>query len=326
MIEVIMAGMLTSVQDHGRKGYRQIGVGLSGAMDDFALSVANLLLGNPNEAAALEITLGGCALKFKSDTTIALTGTDMKATLDGHPIPSWWAVSVKADQILKMAIAPKGLRSYLAIAGGIDVPLIMCSRSTDLKAGFGGFNGRALKAGDYVKVFTSHQQYYLKQGFGISRRLQNESKDSNVVVRILAAAQWNDFSKEAQCLFLNSPWLVTPQSNRLGYCLSGPVIVAQKQQELLSHGILPGCVQMPPSGQPVIQLNDANTCGGYPKLGVVIEADLRKLAQVRPGESISFQLCTQQQAVQARTQLQEQLTSLKLQAESMRKRLSDPLF
>lgn len=331
MIEVIKPGMLTSVQDLGRYGYRHIGVGVSGAMDDFAFTVANLLIGNSNEAAGLEVTLGGCVLKFTGTTTIALTGSNMFATLDGQPIRPWSAVSVKAGQVLKTAMATQGLRSYIAVAGGIDVPVVMGSRSTDLKASFGGFNGRALKKGDHLTLLKSpinqSSPKPLHQGFGVSRRVLDTFEHAlSVKVRIVPAAQWGCFSEENQRCFLASKWLVTPQSNRLGYLLSGPVIKTEETLELLSHGILPGCVQMPPSGQPVIQLNDANTCGGYPKLGVVIKSDLRKLAQVRPSEFIQFELCTPAEAVTAHRLREEEINTLRLQAESMRNQLGNTLL
>ncbi|MGX9417774.1 5-oxoprolinase subunit C family protein [Vibrio sp. WJH972] len=327
MIEVVKSGMLTSIQDLGRHGYRQIGVGQSGAMDEFAYCVANILLGNSETSAGLEITLGGCVLKFHSDTTVAFTGCDVGATLDGCSIPPWSAISVKAGQILKTSMSTSGLRAYIAIAGGIDVPIVMGSRSTDLKAGFGGLNGRALKDGDQIELLNPTFTSCLTNGFGISRRVLRCAKpDVTVEVRMIPAAQWDSYSHENQTNFLQTNWVVTPQSNRLGYRLSGPIIEPKERLELFSHGILPGCVQMPPSGQPVIQLNDANTCGGYPKLGVVIQSDLRKLAQIRPGGSIRFRLCSPNDAVEAIRNRRRELDDLRWQSESIRTQLQQVQF
>jgi len=322
VIEVITPGILSSVQDQGRHGYRQIGVGSSGAMDSFALSVANLLVENEELAAGIEVTLGGCILKFNVATTIALTGCNVNASLDGRAIPAWSALSVNAGQTLTTEMSTQGLRCYIAIAGGLNVPLVMGSRSTDLKAGFGGFSGRALAAGDRLKICATPLLHNLNEGFGLSRAMHYTFNNSKVVkVRMLPAAQWENYNTSNQQRFLNSQWQVTQQSNRLGYRLSGIKIVAQNNIELLSHGILPGCVQMPPSGQPVIQLNDANTCGGYPKLGVVIHADLSKLAQVRPGESIHFTLCSAEDARQATRSRLQLLAQIKRQATTMRQQL-----
>lgn len=300
MIEIIQPGIMTTVQDLGRYGYRNIGVATSGAMDISALKIANCLVGNVPGAAALEIALTGIQLRFHADMLVSLTGIDVQAELDGVPFPAWWALKVKAGQTLTTSMQKKGMYSYLAFQGGIDVPMIMGSRSTDLKGGFGGHCGRCLKPNDRLSVLSVPGQDEVNSHIGIDARklgLLNEEEQEGTLIRIICAAEWQEYPKQMQETFLSSKWKIMPDSSRMGYRLSGPEIKKDTPKELLSHGILPGTVQLPPSGQPIIQLNDANTCGGYPKLGVVIAADMRKLAQTYIGHHIRFSIITREEAI-----------------------------
>jgi biotin-dependent carboxylase-like uncharacterized protein len=301
VIEIVKPGPLSSVQDAGRTGYRHLGVGAAGAMDELALSVANLMLGNDEGAAAIEVTLGGIELRFTGSCAFAVAGADAGFTLDGEPIPGWWAATACAGQVLRAAAPRFGLRSYIAFSGGVDVAPVLGARATDLKAGFGGFAGRALAAGDRLPLGKAGK---LARPFGLAAGKLGLSpapaeRDAATVLRIVPAAEWEDHDGEMQALFLSTEWKVDPASNRVGIRLTGPPIRPRRPRELVSHGILPGTVQLPPSGMPIVQMRDANTVGGYPKLGVVIAPDLRLLAQTRLGGRVRFVMVSRAEALEA---------------------------
>jgi biotin-dependent carboxylase-like uncharacterized protein len=285
MIEIVRAGPLATVQDLGRPGWRDRGLSLCGALDDLALQAGNLLVGNAPDAAGLEFTLGGATLRFHADSCIAITGTDADAQLDGRPVRPWWRQRVRAGQTLKLAAPRERMRSYVAVAGGVDVPVALGSRSTDLKAHFGGLAGRALRDGDCLPLHTAAALP--------SRSVGMRPPAWDASVRALPGPEHDDFPADA---FWGADWAVTPQSNRMGYRLAGPVLARERGTELASHGVLPGVVQMPPSGQPIVLLADAQTTGGYPKIAVVIRADLWKLAQLPLGARLRFVRCTPDEA------------------------------
>ncbi|ACL55922.1 biotin-dependent carboxyltransferase family protein [Methylobacterium nodulans] len=307
MIEIVAPGPLASVQDLGRRGHRAIGVGVSGAMDRLALLVGNLLLGNDAGSAGIEFTLGAFQVRFEQAMAFALTGADCGATLDGIPLPPWWCGRAEAGQLLAAGPAHTGMRAYLAVAGGLDVAAVLGSRSTDLKAGFGGHQGRQLTPGDRIPCLAPEPEAgraarFPPAGFGVlppELVLSDGLDAAETAVRVIPAAEYGIFMPEAQEAFWSAAWQVHPDSNRIGYRLTGPTLAAREARELLSHGIVPGVVQVPPSGQPVIQMSDANTAGGYPKMGVVISADLRRLAQLRLGGTLRFVRATQEEAVAA---------------------------
>jgi biotin-dependent carboxylase-like uncharacterized protein len=191
---------------------------------------------------------------------------------------------VQAGQTLKLAAPRERMRSYLAVSGGIAVPQALGSRSTDLKAGFGGLDGRALRDGDRLPL---NLQPDLP-----SRRIGLRPPDWDASVRVLPGPEWDEFSAAARAAFFDADWQLTPQSNRMGYRFAGPPLKRERGGELPSHGVLPGVIQVPPSGQPIVLLADAQTTGGYPKIGVVIRADLWKLAQLRLAATLRFVPCT----------------------------------
>lgn len=287
-IEIVRAGPLATVQDLGRPGWRDRGLSLCGAMDEFALQAGNLLVGNAAGAAVLEFTLGAATLRFHADTCIAITGTDADASLDGRPVRPWWRQRVQAGQTLKLAAPRERMRSYVAIAGGLDLPAALGSRSTDLKGGFGGWQGRALRDGDRLPLPPCPALP--------ARRIGLRPPDWTPAVRALPGPEHDDFAADA---FWSTAWTVTPQSNRMGYRLAGPALQRERGVELPSHGVLPGVVQVPPSGQPIVLLADAQATGGYPKVAVVIRADLWKLGQLRLGATLRFVRCTPDEAVAA---------------------------
>lgn len=289
MIEILSNTPLATVQDLGRFGYYRDGVGRSGAMDGLALAVGNVLLGNDRDAAAIEIPLLPFKLRFDADLDVAVAGADCSSQLDGVTLPPDWAFSVSGGQTLTLDAMREGCRAYLCVAGGIDVPAVLGSRSTQLREAFGGFSGRMLTKGDKLKSLASSAG--LPRGglgavtAGTALAFGEAGRTS---VRVLPGAEHDRFTSEAQHSFWTAAWQITPQSNRNGYRLSGPELPMRDTTELRSHGVVPGVIQVPMGGQPIIQLADAATMGGYPKIGTVIEADQWRLAQARPGTSIHF--------------------------------------
>ncbi|PKE33213.1 hypothetical protein CWS43_04865 [Rahnella sp. AA] len=291
MLKVLRAGMFTTVQDPGRSGYRQQGVSQSGALDTPALRIANLLVGNDESAAGLEITLGQFSAQFHREGWIALTGAGCHAQLDGKDIWTGWRYAVKPGQVLTLKTPVRGMRSYLAVSGGIDVPEVMGSRSTDLKARFGGFHGRQLQDGDEL---PTGEAYNPPQNPGGIKQLLFGNR-----IRALPGPEYQEFSEQSRDEFWRAAWQLSPQSNRMGYRLHGHVLKRETDRELLSHGLLPGVVQVPHGGQPIVLMADAQTTGGYPRIACVIEADLYNLAQIRLGEPIHFVKCTPEEARKA---------------------------
>jgi 5-oxoprolinase (ATP-hydrolysing) subunit C len=330
-IDVLKAGALSSVQDLGRRGYRHLGVGLAGALDPLSFEIANRLVGNPPDAAGLEITMGPVTLRFNQASRIAITGTDFNTSLDQQDVSSWWSLPVQAGQVLNLRGARRGMRAYLAVAGGIDVPVLMGSRSTDLKAGFGGFGGRALRDGDRLLIGTGHAAAAVfapdAPTFGVkapawSRFVEFDYPHQppqyggtrpvgpTVAVRVLRGHEYPQFTDASQEALWTHHWTITPNSNRVGYRLSGPGLEREVAHELRSHAVLPGTIQVPPGGQPIVLLADAQTTGGYPKIGMVISADLWRLAQARLGGALRFVECTPEEAREALRATQRYLTQV----------------
>ncbi|HDZ10500.1 biotin-dependent carboxyltransferase family protein [Pseudohongiella sp.] len=292
MIEVLRASPLLTVQDTGRSGLRHLGVPLTGMMDTPALMAANLLLGNPIDAAGLEVSFGPTWLKAHQDIQIVLMGTDMRARLmtpDGkHSIQDYLAPGFIHDipaghRIHCQAAADPGQRSCLAVAGGIDVPLVMGSRSTDLNNAFGGYQGRTLRAGDILPVaISSRQSNKGAKSHGIRQAR------ANMTLRTVTGPEYGAFTDRSQSAFWHTEWQVTPLSNRMGLRLNGERLRLQQPGDRQSSGVMPGVIQIPPDGQPIILGNDGQTTGGYPQLGSVVAADLWQLAYLSPGTVINF--------------------------------------
>lgn len=274
-ITVIRAGMLTTVQDLGRSGHRAAGVPLGGAMDAMALRLANLLVGNAEDAAALEFTLVGPELEFAVDTTIAVGGGDF------GEVPRWRPVRVRAGERVKFGPARTGCRGYLAVAGGLDVPEVLGSRGTYLRAGLGGFGGRALRDGD---VLTAHELARHVEGhWRIDERIL-PAYSARPTVRVVAGAQAGEFAQG----WARVEFKVSPKSDRMGVRLTGAALERNTTKDLVSTTVVPGTVQVPPDGQPIVLMADAQTIGGYPQIGHVITVDLPLMAQVKPGDAVRF--------------------------------------
>jgi biotin-dependent carboxylase-like uncharacterized protein len=325
MIEILSATSLATVQDLGRDGYLRYGVGTSGAMDRVALAGGNLMLGNPPGAAGIEIPVFPFHVRFLADTAFALTGADAGAELDGVALPPWWAAPARAGQELKLKPPRRGARCYLLVAGGIDVPEVLGSRSTQLRGAFGGYHGRALQQGDVVAAGTAARPAPFDRlpaaGFGVvppalALPLADSGATADTVVRVLPAGEYDCYDAAAQGSFWRQSWKITAQSDRYGYRLHGEALVPKTVLEQRSHGIVPGVIQVPHSGQPIIQLRDAQPSGGYPKIGTVIEADIWRLGQARPGSTLGFVETGYDDAVAALDEVEAHLGRIRRLAET----------
>ena len=289
MIEILSTGLLNSVQDLGRPGHLAIGVGRGGAMDRFALEAGNALLGNQGGAAGIEVVHFPFRLRFHADTPFAVTGAACAPSLDGGPpLPPDWVHGAKAGQALALGLPRAGARAYVTFAGGIDVPAVLGSRSTEQKSGFGGLGGRGLSRGDRLGLLSCEGRGIGGAGFGAAPVARLPRPGEEVALRVLEAAETAAFTADSLRRFVGEGWELTAEANRMGFRLRGSVLERQDAKELLSHGIVPGTVQVPPAGQPMIQMADANTCGGYAKIATVIEADLGMLAQAPLGTRFRF--------------------------------------
>lgn len=300
MIEILSATALATVQDLGRFGSLGYGVGTSGAMDHLALALGNLLLGNPEDAAAIEIPLFPFEVRMVQDCAFAVTGAACDVTLDGQPLPPNWVYQGREGQVLHLGYPTAGSRAYLCLAGGVDVPSVLGSRSTQLRGEFGGLDGRALQQGDRLGALHPGISP-LALDFGVlapSLALPLQV-DGVPAMRVLPAAEYERFQEASRAAFWAGEWKITTQSNRYGYRMEGEPLLPIAPMEIRSHGIVPGVIQVPHGGQPIIQMRDAQPSGGYPKFGSVIEADLWRLGQAPIGGKVRFIECRYEEAVEA---------------------------
>jgi biotin-dependent carboxylase-like uncharacterized protein len=307
-IEVIDGGMLTTIQDLGRYGYQRYGVPTSGAMDLFSLRAANRLVGNPDGAACLEMTLVGPRLRFLAPATIAVTGADLGAHLDGRPVPLWESVLVEPGTELWFAGPESGIRAYLAVAGSVDVPLVLGSRSTYTRSTLGGLDGRTLQAGDTLDVVGEGPVL-----LGGTLRLPADCRPARGhahVLRVVLGPQDDRFTAVGIETFLSSTYTVTPQSDRMGYRLSGPRIEHLRGPDIISDGTPFGAVQVAGDGVPIVLMADRGTAGGYTKIATVIGPDIPTLAQAAPGETVTFEAVTLDAACRAVREQEDRLAAI----------------
>lgn len=307
MIEVLTGSPLNSIQDLGRHSSMALGVARGGAMDPEALQKGNILVGNPRGMAGVEVVFYPFKIRFHQNLRFAVTGARGKVLLEGMPLPPDTTAYAKAGQVLVVNAPTEGVRTYLTFSGGLDVPEVLDSRSTDMKAEFGGMEGRSLQAGDRLLCLpeTSRISSFCEYSFKSTCHLPDTSITT---VRCLSAAEYDCFTDESKSLFSNQAWSVTPTANRVGYRLESETVLSLSESlELLSHGIVPGTVQVPPVGQPIVQMSDANTCGGYPKIATVIEPDLRLIAQTRVGHALRFVMISRDEAVEVIRQEEEKM-------------------
>ncbi|ARE41408.1 Allophanate hydrolase 2 subunit 2 [Rhodovulum sp. P5] len=310
MIEVLRSGPANCIQDAGRPGLLHLGISRSGAMDRLSFDMSNALLGNRPDAAAVEVAMFPFSVRSDVDTCVAVTGADARADVDGHRLPPNWAVPVRAGAVLSLSPPDRGMRTYVAFRGGVYVPPVMGSRATDLKSGFGGFDGRGLAKGDRFALGEANPCRLPTAGRGAVLPADIASDwaalATGAAVGVIPAAEFQDFTEGSRAQFFNANWRVGHQADRIGYRLEGPELTRTEPRELFSHGLLPGTVQVPASGQPIIQLADANTCGGYPKIAAVVAPDLWKIAQLGPGGHLRFRMIEPEVALE-RISAQESL-------------------
>jgi antagonist of KipI len=292
MIRVLKAGFLTTVQDLGRYGYAHLGVSASGAADALSLRAANLLVGNPEGAAALEMTLVGGSFEFQADTVAALAGADF-----GAGFPLWTPFELRAGDILRCGATRGGARCYLAVRGGIDVPAVLGSASTHLLTGLGGFEGRALRAGDVLRMGNA--------------AVRPPSRGKRLpplwpaALRVTAGPQAAWFPDA----LYRAGYRVTEESDRMGLRLDGPPL-ERHGGRMLTEGVPLGAVQVPPDGRPIILFVEHQTTGGYPKIASVIAADLPAVGQLRPRDTVGFELVSLETALALAGRQEEWLYSL----------------
>jgi antagonist of KipI len=293
---VLKPGMLTTIQDLGRWGLQARGVPVAGPMDPFSHRLANALVGNDRDAATLEITLVGPELEVPDERLAAVAGAEFDVLIDGRPAPWNAAFLVPSGSRLRFGERKQGARAYLAVGGGIDTPLTLGSRATHLVCRMGGLDGRSLRAGDRLPL-----------GNTSNNRGPAPSPDQPVVppprgeaiVRVLPGPQVDYFSADALDVLQSASYAIAPNSNRMGFRLTGPVLTHARGADILSDATPLGTLQVPASGEPILLMADRQTSGGYPKIATVITADMAVAGQLGPGDTIRFSVCTPREAMAA---------------------------
>ncbi|KKB37500.1 biotin-dependent carboxyltransferase family protein [Bacillus thermotolerans] len=325
-IRVNRPGLLASIQDLGRYGFQKYGVIVSGAMDAVSLRLANLLVGNEEGEAALEVTLMGTSLVLEEDALISITGGDLSAVIDGEAVPMWKPVYVKKGSVLQFKGCQSGCRAYVSVSGGFAVPEVMNSKSTYLRGEIGGYEGRALQAGDRLRLNEMPERaiplFQQLKRIGRSRSYTATNWSINSArficlkkpstVRVMRGAEFDRFNQLSQTQFFEQDFQITPKSDRMGYRMSGPGLELKEPFELVSEAVSHGTIQVPQDGNPIILLADRQTTGGYPRIAQVATVDLPIIAQLKPGEKIRFKEITLEEAEQLYLEQEEWIQEVKI--------------
>jgi antagonist of KipI len=286
VFRIVKPGLFTSVQDLGRPGFQRFGVPVSGAMDKYAFTCANVLVGNAANDACLEVTLLGPELEVLNPTQVAVAGADFSVFVNGTVMPRWETLNVKKGDVIAFSgSAGHGCRAYIALRGGIDVPVVLGSRSTYVRGGFGGSEGRGLRAGDVLQAFAP--QRLLKEKRVLPAELV-PIYENEFVVDVVLGPQEDMFTPEGIDTFFSHSYTLTPASDRMGYRLDGAIVRHKGAAEIVTDALAPGAVQVPGSGKPIVLMMDAQTTGGYPKIATVITPDVSRLGQAKPDDKILF--------------------------------------
>lgn len=309
-IRIHEPGMQTLVQDSGRRGYQQYGMPVSGVMDAYAHRIGNMLVGNEELAAVLEVILLGPKLEFLSDCVFAVTGGNLQPRINGDPAPMWKSIYAEKGDILSFAGLKTGCRCMIAFSGGIEVPDVMGSKSTYIKGKIGGVEGRPLKAGDELKIGIPSDRLHL---------LKNKSLDyqwvpiygADMVLRVVMGPQADSFTEAGIRTFLTETYTVSNECDRMGYRLEGESIQHVAGGDIISDGITMGAIQVPGQGTPIIMMADRQTTGGYTKIGAVVRPDLWKVAQAKPGDRILFEAISVEEAHQVLKVQEENLAAIR---------------
>ncbi|BAV09721.1 antagonist of KipI [Filimonas lacunae] len=308
-VTVIQPGILTTVQDTGRIGYKSQGVVTGGALDGFAHRVSNWLVGNEETCATLEITMGGLQLLFEEKGWVAVGGHGVKVFINNKPVDCWRTLAMPAGGVLKIQYTGTGCRSYLAVQGGWEVPLVLNSFSTYLPAGWGGYQGRPLKKEDILNTGAVKKAVLYSGNWAIAASTILPYAAS-VVVRAMHGPEWLQFTHDSRALFFDNPLPVLPQSNRMGYRVAAKM-KKSVAGEMLSTAVCAGTIQALPDGNMVIMMNDGPTTGGYPRLAQVVEPDIALCAQLLPGNTIEFKHVNIETAEEIYLNYQKQMEELK---------------
>ena len=309
-LEILKPGLSTTVQDLGRPGYYHLGIPESGAMDKFSLAAANLLVGNPEDAAALEAVFQGPEIRFDRDAVVAVCGAQMPPKVDGVEQPGWTSFAIKSGQTLSFGFLKSGARAYIAISGGVDVPLVLGSRSTYPLGALGGFEGRPLKAGDRVKLGSELRD--AKSGRSVSAKLRFQAGQTPEL-RVLPGLYWHRLTDEAGKTFFEDIWKVAPEADRIGYRFRGgralsfkprkPPFGAGSDPSNIVDSCYPyGSIQVPGGTEPIVLHRDAVSGGGYFMLGTVISADMDLIGQLQPHQPTRFVKVDMEAALKARAE------------------------
>jgi antagonist of KipI len=302
-LSIISPGLLTTIQDLGRTGYRKEGVPVSGAMDTVALRVANLLVGNSEGAPGIEITFLGPKIRFDSDQVLALTGANLEPTLNGEHLKMGRPIAVRRGSVLAFGALRAGSRAYLALSGGLDVSPVLGSYATYLRAGIGGLAGRAFKTGDVIatpgptnlgrKIWQALLDTRPTKEWAQPKWTPNPelypTPQADPHIRAIRGQEYDLFTEHSQQDFWHQEFIVTSDSDRMGYRLQGPVLTRREPGEVLSSAVAFGTIQVPAEGHPIALLADHQTTGGYPRIAQVVAADFSHLAQVPLGKKVRFQ-------------------------------------
>lgn len=294
MLTVIRPGLLTSVQDLGRPGHQRHGVVVGGALDRFAARVANTIVGNAENAAVVEMAQLGPELRAERDLLVAWCGGEFDARVGSEAFPREHAVRVRAGEVIWFGPARKGLRAWLAVAGGIDVPLVLGSRSTYRRAAIGGFQGRRLQQGDQLPVGGASEWAgrQLAKGrvsrWSVRPETLVKAPAETEAVRVVRGPEWESFTENAQKQFFAADWTVTKEADRMGVRLDGPALKLKSAKEMISEAVNEGVVQVPAGGKPIVLLASRQTVGGYPRIAAVATVDLGRVAQWVPGKTVRF--------------------------------------
>ena len=307
-VEVLHAGMFTTVQDLGRSYYQQFGVPVGGAMDKNALRLINMLVGNEENEAGLEMTILGPKLLIKKTTLLAIGGADMEPLLNGERIPLWRPILAEEGSMLCFGKVKSGCRAYVTFAGGIHIERTMGSKSTYIRAAIGGIEGRMLKKGDCFQIGTySEMANRFIQDLQKDERIKTKWVISNSVIpkykkhpklRVITDFEYNQFTEESRKAFFTKEYKVSNYADRMGYRVEGEVLNRIEEKEILSSPVTFGTIQVPNGGQPIILMVDRQTTGGNPRMGNIISVDLPLLAQLKPGDYVSFEKITLEEAEQ----------------------------
>lgn len=320
-LKVVEPGLLATIQDLGRFGTQKYGIIVSGAMDTISLRIANLLIGNNEKEAGIEVTYYKTSFVFEQDHIIAITGGNLQPTIDNVYAPMWRPLLIKKGSTLKFNRAISGCRAYLAIAGGVSVPEELGSKSTYTRAGIGGYKGRALQKDDTLKIgcLSRTNQLFFKQLKSASPNVSWHVDYSTLFtfqkkekIRVLKGNEFEHFNKETQQAFMTKTFTLTTQADRMGYKFEGPTLERTDSSEVLSAGVTYGTIQVPSNGQPIILMADRQTTGGYPKIGQVISADLPKLAQLQPTNKVNFESISIDQAEEELLYVEEIIKEIRL--------------